>query len=159
MTANRPTRSIAPKPYRLIDFPKQPPHLTTPAGHDRYHVDRYHGSLSLKLTVQTTLHVATGVVKLGKDVGEKPELIKPMMQAGDRLLIPGSSLKGVVRSTYEAITNSKLAVVKNRKDVPETRLPCQDKEKLCPASLVFGALDWRGLVQFRDARVSTRAPR
>jgi hypothetical protein len=69
-------------------------------------------------------------------------------------MIPGSSLKGVVRSTFEAITNSTLAVVspKTKSQIPKERLPCQDSKKLCPASLVFGALDWRGLVQFRDAQ-------
>lgn len=154
MTSNRPIRRdpAVPKPYRLIEFPKQPPPLKPPAGHDRYHFARYHGSLALKLTVQTTLHISTGVVKLGSDVGEKPPLIKTMMQTGDRLTIPGSSLKGVVRSAYEAITNSTLAVVKDRKAIPKERLPCQNKEELCPASLVFGALDWQGLVQFRDAQ-------
>jgi hypothetical protein len=88
MTVNRPTRPAAeatPKPYSLVKFPKQPPRLTSPVGHDRYQQEHWHGSLSLKLTVQTTLHVSTGVVQLGSDVGEKPPLIKTMMQAGDRL--------------------------------------------------------------------------
>ena len=165
MTANRPTPPLKKpekpeKPYRLIEFPKQPPRLAAPAGHDRYHAERWHGSISLQLTVQTTLHISTGIVTLGSDVGERLPLIKTMVQAGDRLVIPGSSLKGVVRSAYEAITNSTLAVIshKTESQIPRERLPCKNKDNLCPASLVFGATDWKGLVQFRDAQCQQSRP-
>jgi CRISPR/Cas system CSM-associated protein Csm3 (group 7 of RAMP superfamily) len=70
-----------------------------------------------------------------------------------QLLIQGSSLKGCIRAIYEAITNSTLAVITNRyrQKIPKDRLPCRSKESLCPASQVFGALDWQGLVHFTDA--------
>lgn len=144
------------KPYELISFPKERPTLQRPIGHHKYHNDRLHGTLYLTLTVQTSLHVSTGVVVMGSDIGNnRIPLIKTMVQGvNNKLSIQGSSLKGCIRSVYEAITNSTLAVVTSnyKEKIPQERLPCKNKEKLCPASLVFGALDWQGLIDFSDAK-------
>ncbi|MBE9122526.1 CRISPR-associated protein [Tychonema sp. LEGE 07199] len=157
---NRPSLSSAspelpPKPYAFVSFPTERPVLQRPAGHDKYKSDRIHGTLFLILKVQTSLHVSTGVVVMGSDIGSRLPLIKTMVQATDqKLSIQGSSLKGCIRAVYEAITNSTLAVVTSRyKDkIPPERLPCKKKDELCPASQVFGALDWQGLIEFSDAK-------
>lgn len=149
-----PNQNREPKPYEFVTFPTEPPTLKAPAGHDRYRHNRVHGKIQLELTVGTELHISTGATLMGSDVGQsKIPLIKTMQMGENKLLIPGSSLKGAVRSVYEAITNSTLGVVtpKYKKRLPKSRLPCRDKEKLCPASRVFGALDWQGLLSFRDA--------
>lgn len=145
---------IAPKPYELIPFPKKRPFLKPPAGHHLYREDRQHGTLFLTLKVETPLHVSTGVIAMGSDVGQSVPLIKTMTQTDNALVIQGSSIKGCVRAIYETITNSTLAVVtpRYRRDMPRERLPCRKKDSLCPASQVFGALDWQGLVSFSDAR-------
>ncbi|MGH8000188.1 MAG: RAMP superfamily CRISPR-associated protein [Brasilonema sp.] len=117
--------------------------------------DRLHGTLHLTLKVQTSLHVSTGVVVMGSDIGSRIPLIKTMIQGVDqKLSIGGSSVKGCIRSVYEAITNSTLAVItsKYKSQIPTERLPCRNKEQLCPASRVFGALDWQGLLDFNDAK-------
>ncbi|MGJ3250426.1 MAG: RAMP superfamily CRISPR-associated protein [Elainellaceae cyanobacterium] len=172
MTANRPkpkprhsenteNSNVVDKPYALVPFPSSRPQLKRPIGHDRYRSDRLHGKLGLKLTVKTAVHVSTGIVAMGSDVGERIPLIKTMAQGEQkRLTIPGSSLKGVVRSVYEAITNSTLAVVssKYKGKMPKDRLPCRKKDQLCPASLVFGAMDWQGLIHFTDATCEAAKP-
>ncbi|MEN9224380.1 MAG: RAMP superfamily CRISPR-associated protein [Thermostichus sp. DRC_bins_24] len=144
-----------PKPYELIPFPKQPPKLERPAGHDKFHADKLHGTLFLTLTVQTAVHISTGIIAFGSDVGVPGiPLVKTMTTTPDqRLKIQGSSLKGCIRAMYEAITNSTLAVItgRYRQQIPQERHPCCRKEELCPASRVFGALDWQGLVEFSDA--------
>ena len=92
---------------------------------------------------------------MGDDIESRVPLIKSMVQGADRRLkIQGSSLKGCIRAVYEAITNSTLAVTTSRyrDKIPTERLPCRDKKKLCPASQVFGALDWQGLIGFSDAK-------
>ncbi|MBD2356169.1 CRISPR-associated protein [Tolypothrix sp. FACHB-123] len=169
MTVNRPSRpqppnrpsdggsssEFVPKPYEFVSFPSERPNLQRPAGHHKYFSDRLHGTLYLTLKVQTPLHVSTGVVVMGSDIGQKIPLIKTMVQGIDqKLSIQGSSLKGCIRSVYEAITNSTLAVITNRyrDKIPPERLPCRQKEQLCPASRVFGALDWQGLLDFNDAK-------
>jgi hypothetical protein len=157
-------RDIAPKPYIQISFPKERPTLLHPAGHDRYQRDLLHGTLHLTLEVQTSLHVSTGIVAMGSDIGSKIPLIKTMTQTvsatgANQLAIQGSSLKGCVRSIYEAITNSTLAVLGREKSkIPRERHPCEKKEELCPASRVFGAMNWQGLVSFADANCQTTQP-
>ncbi len=170
MTARRPNRPIrrnsgdddeADKPYELVPFPRRGPSLRRPVGHHRYLPDSYHGTLYLVLAVRTKLHVSTGFTVMGKDVGSRVPLIKTMTRSQDqRLVIQGSSLKGCVRAIYEAITNSTLAVVTNRyrQKIPRDRQPCRNKESLCPASQVFGALDWQGLVHFTDAVCESTQP-
>ncbi|AFZ07298.1 hypothetical protein Osc7112_2898 [Oscillatoria nigro-viridis PCC 7112] len=153
--SNNPAETGEPKPYELISFPKERPPKKHPAGHHQYLGDRLHGTLFLTLKVQTTLHVSTGVVVMGSDIGSRVPLIKTMVQNIDqKLSIQGSSLKGCIRSAYEAITNSTLAVItsKYRDKIPQERLPCKNKQELCPASQVFGALDWQGLIEFSDAK-------
>lgn len=152
--SNNPAETGGSKPYELISFPKERPPKKPPAGHHQYLGDRLHGTLFLTLKVQTTLHVSTGVVVMGSDIGSRVPLIKTMVQNIDqKLSIQGSSLKGCIRSAYEAITNSTLAVITSRyrDKIPQERLPCKNKQELCPASQVFGALDWQGLIEFSDA--------
>lgn len=156
---NRPTPknsspSENPKPYDFVSFPQERPNLQRPFGHHKYDQNRLHGTIYLTLKVQTSLHISTGAVVLGSDIGSKISLLKTMIQGVDaKLSIQGSSLKGCIRSVYEAITNSTLGAVtsKYKEKVPAERLPCKNKEKLCPASRVFGALDWQGLLDFNDA--------
>ena len=153
--SNNPAETGGSKPYELISFPKERPPKNPPAGHHQYLGDRLHGTLFLTLKVQTTLHVSTGVVVMGSDIGSRVPLIKTMVQNIDqKLSIQGSSLKGCIRSAYEAITNSTLAVITSRyrDKIPQERLPCKNKQELCPASQVFGALDWQGLIEFSDAK-------
>lgn len=150
------------KPYKLIPFPDECPNLDRPAGHDKFRSDSLHGTLFLKLIVQTPLHVSTGLVVMGDDIGNSSiPLIKTMTQGiKEKLIIQGSSLKGCIRSIYEAITNSTLGVISRdyERQIQKKFLPygqreslCQ-KTKLCPASRVFGALNWQGLVEFTDAK-------
>jgi CRISPR/Cas system CSM-associated protein Csm3 (group 7 of RAMP superfamily) len=164
MAPSRPTRPVSQlidtddgpiKPYALVSFPKTKPPLKPPIGHHYYAKNCYHGTLHLSLRVQTALHVSTGITALGSDVSSKVPLIKTMTRGNNQqLIIQGSSLKGCVRAIYEAITNSTLAVVSGRykQKMPRDRMPCRKKESLCPASQVFGALDWQGLVHFSDAK-------
>jgi len=145
------------KPYQFVSFPRERPRLEKPAGHDKFYFNKnqLHGTLFLTLRVQTSLHVSTGIVALGSDSKSRVPLIKTMTQGVEKQLsIQGSSLKGCIRSVYEAITNSTLAVItsKHRDKIPSERFPCKKKTELCPASRVFGALDWQGLIEFNDAK-------
>ncbi|MBD6615644.1 CRISPR-associated protein [Komarekiella sp. 'clone 1'] len=177
MTANRPQRpqppnksnrpsdgdslpELAPKPYEFVSFPKEKPNLQHPAGHHQYLSDRLHGALYLTLKVQTSLHVSTGVVVMGSDIGNnRIPLIKTMIQGVDqKLSIQGSSLKGCIRSVYEAITKS--CVCKTKADfrtIPDGyNRVCKvdvrkDSNLVCDACRIFGALNLQGLLDFNDA--------
>ena len=149
------------KPYQLIPFSPQRPNLNSPTGHDKFQSGYLHGTLFLSLTVRTPLHISTGILVMGSDINLDHELILTMTQGTDENpIIPGSSLKGCVRSVYEAITNSTLGIINRyfQEKIPKNRLPYGQKNsecsknKLCPASRIFGALNWQGLVSFTDAK-------
>nr|WP_322657134.1 RAMP superfamily CRISPR-associated protein [Dendronalium sp. ChiSLP03b]MDZ8203461.1 RAMP superfamily CRISPR-associated protein [Dendronalium sp. ChiSLP03b] len=147
-----------PRPYDFVYFLRIPPTQNQPPGHHKYLSDHLHGTLFLTLKVQTTLHISTGVVLMGSDINrENIPLIKTMVQGNDNeLLIQGSSIKGCIRSVYEAITNSRVGVKpKQPNEYPKERLPATDKNQLCPASIVFGASGekwgWQGLITIQDA--------
>lgn len=150
---------MGPKPYELIPFPNKPITPKSPPGHSQYLPNRLHGTLYLTLLARTSLHVSTGSVVMGSDIDEKPPLIKTMVRTPDnKLIIQGSSIKGCIRSIYEAITNSRLGVIskKYEQSYPEERSPKKNSQnQLCPASLVFGASGegwgWQSLIDFQDA--------
>lgn len=145
----------APKPYAMVSLPKQSPKRQKPIGQDAFKPKRLSGKISLRLTVKTTAFVASGVVAMGDDVPNLPQkrpLIKVAVTRDRSLIIPGSSFKGVVRSTYEAMTQSCLCKTKAKKDtIPSGYCECNNKTKLCPACQVFGAMGWQGLISFQDA--------
>jgi hypothetical protein len=145
----------APKPYAMVSLPKKSPKRHKPIGQDAFKPKRLSGTISLRLTVKTTAFVASGVVAMGDDVPNLPQkrpLIKVAVTRDRNLIIPGSSLKGVVRSTYEAMTQSCLCKTKAKKEtIPSGYRECDNKNKLCPACQVFGAMNWQGLISFQDA--------
>jgi CRISPR/Cas system CSM-associated protein Csm3 (group 7 of RAMP superfamily) len=147
------------KPYDFVSFPTGEPIRKRLAGHDRFLPNCYNGVLHLQLTVETALHSATGSIVLGSDVGASEPLVGPLVQRNGQWIVQGTSLKGCIRSVYEAITNSTLGV-KTAVPVPGYRQPINASKRnldLCPASRVFGALGYQGLVEISDA-VGDRAP-
>ncbi|MGE5655206.1 MAG: RAMP superfamily CRISPR-associated protein [Actinomycetota bacterium] len=171
MTSNRPlppkTRSTSyqgtgqPKPYQLISLPEAP-QKAKPAGQERFRSDRLTGKIHLRLTVKTTAFVASGVMAMGSDLSSTTKnipLIKTAVERDRSLLIPGSSLKGAIRSTYEAITRSCLCKItsKYKKDIQPGYSECtinisKKQVEVCPACQIFGAMNWQGLVHFTDAQ-------
>ncbi|BAY07496.1 RAMP superfamily CRISPR-associated protein [Calothrix sp. NIES-2098] len=166
--SNPSQQAISPKPYKLVALPSQPPNRQRPAGQERFRQDRLSGKISLRLTVQTNTVVASGAIALGIDIlglnKNSPDLIKTAVRRDRRLIIPGSSFKGVVRSAYEAITQSCLCKVtpetKRQNWVPDKYQECQinqakNRIEICPACQVFGAMNWQGLIRFTDAICET----
>ncbi len=148
------------KPYKLISLPQTAPNRDKPAGQEKFKSDRYSGKINLNLKVKTTAFIGSGTVAMGSDLSSEKRnipLIKTSVQQNQKLIIPGSSLKGVVRSIYEAITQSCLCKTKaDRNSIPAGYNECKDQNKLCPACQVFGAMNWQGLIHFADA-VATEA--
>ena len=143
------------KPYGLVPLPNQGVDRKRPVGQDQFKKNLISGKLHLTLTVQTSTFVASGIMAMGRDMGLKVDLIKAAVQQGNTLIIPGSSLKGVVRSSYEALTHSCLCKTKARKESsPKGYSECKvkkDQLDVCPACRVFGAMGWQGLISFSDA--------
>lgn len=161
-----------PRNYDFVSLPQQKPDRVNiqgierkdKFGHDKYQLTtlRFSGKLFLDLTVVSPLAVNSGITVMGSDLAQQTldatsakyvatiSLIQSFIQNNQRLIIPGSSLKGVVRSIYEAITRSCLC--KTNAKVPDGYSECKDISQLCPACVTFGAMSWLGLVHFHDAK-------
>ncbi|MEC4818779.1 MAG: RAMP superfamily CRISPR-associated protein [Scytonema sp. PMC 1069.18] len=152
---NIPANDSIPKPYELVSLPSVEPKRNAPVGQEKFRSDRISGKIPLTLTVKTTAFVASGVVAMGSDISNQTRnipLIKTSVLRNQGVIIPGSSLKGVVRSIYEAITISCLCKTKaDRTTIPNGYRECLDQKNLCPACQVFGAMGWQGLIRFPDA--------
>lgn len=138
----KPQQPLPPKPFAWVeDFPA--PERSRPHGHDRWRGD-YTGALYCTLTLLTPLHVGSGLFRLANG-----QVVKELVRQNERLIIPGSSLKGVFRSIAEAISRS--CVSKTRQRLPSNDLKeCYDPEKLCTCCRLFGGLGYLGRVRFND---------
>jgi CRISPR/Cas system CSM-associated protein Csm3 (group 7 of RAMP superfamily) len=79
-----------------------------PAGHECYHADRHSGVIKVKMVVETPLLVPDAA---GASVDGNGHKTFPVRLGPDgRPYVPPTSVKGMLRAAYEAVTNSRLAV-------------------------------------------------
>jgi hypothetical protein len=148
------------KPYDLVPFPKRRPDRKKGAGQDKLNPCLLSGTLELTLRTLTPVHVGLGYSDFIK-AGDQEYLAalqasKPVREADAvrrRYLIPGSSIKGAVRSIVEAITRSCIRITqgRHRPYIPQGYGGCMSVNDLCIACRLFGAQDYQGHVSFEDA--------
>jgi CRISPR-associated protein (TIGR03986 family) len=82
-----------------------------PSGHDRYLADKYSGKLHVRMRVETPLLLPdTARVGVG-EIGDSDHKSFPVRVGADgKPEINPTAIKGMLRSAYEAITNSRLSV-------------------------------------------------
>lgn len=154
-----------PKPFFWIS-PKEEPRRDFPPGHDRFTGDS--GRLDLRLQVVSDyLYVGGGQFEL-KTIGGRQQAYYAFARRDGQLVIPGSSLKGAVRSVLEAISPSCVKVVArdiregNQIIKPDERRlfdaqglfrqwrSCDKPNQLCPACRLFGAVRYAGRIHFSE---------
>lgn len=138
----------APKPFGFVPLPRRV-HRKSPTGHQRYHTGHFTGQIHATIQALSPIHIGSGVIDLGRDV----ELIKTAVRTKDNVVIPGSSLKGAIRSVAEAISESCVCKVSRRirRDVPRDFAECRRKERLCVACRMFGAMGFQANIAIQDA--------
>jgi len=148
------------KPYDFVPFPKERPDRKQGAGQDKLNPCLLSGTLELTLRTLTPVHVGLGYsdfIKAGnQEYLAALQASKPVREADAvrrRYLIPGSSLKGAVRSIVEAITRSCIRITQSRHRpyIPQGYGGCMSVNDLCIACRLFGAQDYQGHVSFEDA--------
>lgn len=109
-------------PYNFIPTPPRPSNSGTPLddaepmGHDKYHANRWSGRISVTLTTHTPLLIpATQNMRENKATQHKT--FPTRLDGQGRPYLPSTSIKGMLRAAYEAITNSRLAVFESH-DAP-----------------------------------------
>ncbi len=138
----------APKPFGFVPLPRRVKR-ESPTGHQRYHTEHFTGQIHATIQALSPIHIGSGVIDLGRDV----ELIKTAVRRKDNVVIPGSSLKGAIRSVAEAISESCVCKVSRRirRDVPRDFAECRRKERLCVACRMFGAMGFQANIAIQDA--------
>jgi len=152
------------KPYDFVPFPKRRPNREKGAGQDKLNPCLLSGTLELTLHTLTPVHVGLGYsdfIKTGnQEYFAALQASKPVREADAvrrRYLIPGSSIKGAVRSIVEAITCSCIRITQDRTQgrhrpyIPQGYSGCMSVNDLCIACRLFGAQDYQGHVSFEDA--------
>jgi len=152
------------KPYDFVPFPKRRPYRQKGAGQDKLNPCLLSGTLELTLRTLTPVHVGSGYsdfIKAGnQEYLAALQASKPIREEGTtrrRYLIPGSSIKGAVRSIVEAITCSCIRITQGRTQgrhrpyIPQGYGGCMSVNDLCIACRLFGAQDYQGHVSFEDA--------
>jgi CRISPR/Cas system CSM-associated protein Csm3 (group 7 of RAMP superfamily) len=152
------------KPYDFVPFPKRRPDRKKGAGQDKLNPCLLSGTLELTLRTLTPVHVGLGYsdfIKTGnQEYFAALQASKPVREADAvrrRYLIPGSSIKGAVRSIVEAITCSCIRITQDRTQgrhrpyIPQGYSGCMSVNDLCIACRLFGAQDYQGHVSFEDA--------
>ncbi|MER7548314.1 TIGR03986 family CRISPR-associated RAMP protein [Spirillospora sp. NPDC127506] len=81
-----------------------------PTGHDRLHPDRWTGSIRVKLTVGTPLLLLDTACASVAENGIEGHLTYPVLMRDGRPHLPSTSIKGMLRSAYEAVTGSRFGV-------------------------------------------------
>lgn len=141
------------KPYDFVPLTR--PERRNPAGHDCLRRDLLSGRLTGELTARSPVHVASGGLELTGRA--HPSLVKAHFRTEGKVAIPGSTLKGAVRSIVEAISHSCVRIQSKevrRKVPPACKVDPEERQGnagLCPACRLFGAPGYAGQVSFGDA--------
>jgi len=148
--------SSEPKPFFWVPL-QGTPEQRVPEFHDKF--QGWTGWLALEIEVFSDfLYVGSGHIDLTHLDGREQARYTFTRRDG-KLVIPATSIKGAVRSVFEAITNSCVSQ-RHRRERPHSiaHMACglvrkgkEGKTRLCPACRVFGTTGYRGRVSFTDA--------
>jgi CRISPR-associated protein (TIGR03986 family) len=111
-------------PYNFIPAPSRPKTGTdlddagtdNLPGHDRYHADRWSGKISVCLITQSPLLVPDAARARAYEPEPNHKIYPTRIDADGRPHLPPTSIKGMLRSAYEAVTNSRMALFEKHRD-------------------------------------------
>jgi CRISPR/Cas system CSM-associated protein Csm3 (group 7 of RAMP superfamily) len=137
-----------PKPYDFVPFAPQI-ERRAPVGHHCY--TNLNGALHAQLIARSPVHVASGLLEQSSN--PQHPLIKAHFRVSGAPVIPGTSLKGCIRSIVEAISPSSVSVTR-APQLPQGLEASDDPKRLDVAQRIFGALGYQGQVRFSDAALT-----
>jgi CRISPR-associated protein (TIGR03986 family) len=127
---------------------------TVPVGNDRFYFDKYSGKLNVKMTVETPvlLHDTARITYTNdpkKGISEHksyPIRVRSLLdhqgklivENGKNVLVPDitpTSVKGMLRAAYEAITNSRFSVFKEHDERLAYRMESTEGARSVPARI------------------------
>lgn len=145
---DRDSRNPLPKPYDFVPLSEGRIEREPVNGHHLYREQHLTGYITATMIARSPIHVGSGLLELSDD--KRYPVVKGLFRSQNKPVIPGSSLKGCIRSIVEAITASAVQVTRAR-DLPRQYMPPIAIDDLDIAQQIFGTLDYQGLVRFHDA--------
>ncbi len=163
-----PQKLRIPSPFGFIPFPDTPVQRQSVEAyqHHRFEESLCSGEMTFHLKNLTMLLIASGRDEEGFPKPRNSK--KTFVTSQEKPIVPGSSLKGLFRSTYELVTHSCLWMLsdyyKATGVAPENYEPlrsnrsklrrCNRLQSLCPACSLFGFMSrdesWRGRINISD---------
>ncbi len=150
----------AQEPFAFVPLPEKV-NKNKPTRHDRYQQNCTTGRIHGTIKALTPIHVGSGTIDLGENVGQHSvELIKSVMRRKKEIIIPASSLKGVIRSVVEAISESCVCKISSEDKKLQERISemgfrecrrTKQNDNLCVACRIFGAMGFQGNIAIQDA--------
>lgn len=96
-------------PYDFVSFCRSVQEIRDQAllGHHSFAGSLIFGEAIFHIVTRQPVHVGSGILMLSEDAGfPKGQVVRGIVRKEGEPIIPGSSIKGAVRSVYEAITSS-----------------------------------------------------
>ncbi|WP_406350950.1 TIGR03986 family CRISPR-associated RAMP protein [Streptomyces sp. NBC_01635] len=112
------------------------PHLgdRTPTGHDRLRPGHWTGTLRVRLTTVTPL-LLLDPSRAEPVPGTNDHFSHPVLLRSGTVHLPATSVKGMLRAAYEAVTNSRMGVFTGHRDRLGHRMPASASQKMVPARI------------------------
>lgn len=101
-------------------------------GQHMYHADRYSGRLVVRMEARTPLLVPDAAAS--REIADDHKIFPPL-RADGQPTIPPTSVRGMLRSAYEAITNSRLGVFAEHGEPLSNRMPAKEGLHMVPARM------------------------
>lgn len=107
--------------YQFIPFPHEGREVNRAkrafACHDRRIEGAWFGKIIIEIVCDQPVHIGSGF----KVVENEREVVRRTARSGEKIIIPGSTFKGVIRARFEAITKSCAG------DPPDDRAPIKSR--------------------------------
>ncbi|RLB72105.1 MAG: TIGR03986 family CRISPR-associated RAMP protein [Deltaproteobacteria bacterium] len=105
-------------PYNFVRLGRPGPRIGPEIGHDRFAAGRYNGRLRCAIEVKTPLCLPDAEQMTEENLSDGKKHQKyPFLRFSDQLLIPGTAIKGMLRSVYESLTGSCLSIFHDQREV------------------------------------------
>lgn len=130
--------NFVPAPSRMTDHPSLGDHR--PVRQDGFDPHRYTGRIPVRMVAKTPLLVPDTERVEESNIGHKTYPLR--VGADDRPLIPASSVRGMLRAAYEAVTNSRFGRLSEEQHRGRLafRMDARDGVRLIPARIEDGQI-------------------
>ena len=108
------SRQPAHAPYNFVPLPDQVVPAEPLPDHDCYHADRHSGHFTVTLTTETPLYIRGMLTEAEAAQADQHKNKPDFFQRNGKPIIPGSSLRGMLRSLVEIVAFGKMTRVSDK---------------------------------------------